>query len=630
MAPLVATGFYAVNGENGGKSDEDMMEVSSVVSVQSGCPSQTESLLTLVSSQVNGTGTEDNKNLTGWDATSDDACSWEGVLCDEASLIRTIELKEKAFDGTLTTEIGCIDTLKHIHLTDCGFTGTLPDEIAALPSLKMIDLSSNDLTGSIPVFASKYMTEIMLGDNKFSNSLSNSLSNHQSLEWLDVSFNYLTGSIPPDIVTLQQLKVLEMSNNMLQSSLPEGMENLKSMENLFIQNNQLTGTLSTKMFTGESSLRQIWIDNNFFSGSLPQSLSNLVSLNNLSFSGNKIQGTIPSDICERVMHSGPNSKDSIRRDQTDTQCNNLACPIDQYSSTDNGKGYCMKCPEFTKAPFLGSSDCHTTNQRNILLKFYEYNNGHDWLLDEPWTQDADLSECEWEGIECNTMGKVQNIELVGKNISGSIYEGLGYLLNLAVLDLSNNKLTGTIPVELSLPPLTSFDISGNMIEGHVPSTLCQKSDVNGNGSDGNFSCDRIACAIGTFSSEGRETDSSSCKGCEDTGAIHLATSSCENPTSGSSSNWSDDFIVGLSATLAIVAFGFVGWFIMRRMKRERHSMVFTGDNHVSVTIGDEESRKVDERVPLSSDDHSSGSSSKVSVASKSSARKEVWLDVPRI
>jgi len=54
------------------------------------------------------------------------------------------------------------------------------------------------------------------------------------------------------------------------------------------------------------------------------------------------------------------------------------------------------------------------------------------------------------------MGKVQNIELVGKNISGSIYEGLGYLLNLAVLDLSNNKLTGTIPAELSLPPLTSF------------------------------------------------------------------------------------------------------------------------------------------------------------------------------
>ena len=52
------------------------MEVSSVVSVQSGCPSQTESLLTLVSSQVNGTGTEDNKYLTGWDATSDDACSW--------------------------------------------------------------------------------------------------------------------------------------------------------------------------------------------------------------------------------------------------------------------------------------------------------------------------------------------------------------------------------------------------------------------------------------------------------------------------------------------------------------------------------------------------------------------------
>jgi hypothetical protein len=306
--------------------------------------------------------------------------------------------------------------------------------------------------------------------------------------------------------------------------------------------------------------------------------------------------------------------------------------VDTYSTSagDNaGSGYCVECPQDTRAPFLGSSECHSTNQRQILWNFYENNNGQEWLLDKPWLNDPNVSECDWEGITCTSFGKVQKIQLAGRNISGRIYEGLGYLLNLSTLDLSGNVISGKIPVELSLPPLSTFLISGNQIEGDVPFVLCQKSDINGNGSDGSFTCDRVACPAGTFSSLGHSSDSNECGGCDDSSSIFLGSSSCNNPSKGSSVNLSDGFVIGLSAAISLIAFGFVGWFVVRRLKGRGPTSFesYMGSSHVSVIIGDEENRKGEERIPLSSDDLSSAPSK---TSSTRSARKEVWLDVPRI
>lgn len=63
-------------------------------------------------------------------------------------------------------------------------------------------------------------------------------------------------------------------------------------------------------------------------------------------------------------------------------------------------------------------------------------------------------------------------------------------------------LTGHLPSSLRFPPLEELDISGNRLIGYVPPTLCLTGDINGNGLDGEFKCDVIACKAGTYNNYG--------------------------------------------------------------------------------------------------------------------------------
>ena len=201
------------------------------------------------------------------------------------------------------------------------------------------------------------------------------------------------------------------------------------------------------------------------------------------------------------------------------------------------------------------------------------------------------------------------------------------------MDLSDNLLTGKIPVELALPPLSTFKISGNQIEGQIPTVLCQKSDINGNGDEGLFTCDRVACPEGTYSSSGHATGSNECDVCNDKDSIYLASSTCENPSKDYSFNLTDGFVIGTSAIVSLLAFGFVVWFVVKRLKKNEHGSFesYTGSSHISVTIGDEHHRKGEERIPLSLDDQSNAASNSSRKSDSSrNTRKEVWLDVPRI
>jgi hypothetical protein len=71
-------------------------------------------------------------------------------------------------------------------------------------------------------------------------------------------------------------------------------------------------------------------------------------------------------------------------------------------------------------------------------------------------------------------------------------------------------LTGFLPSDFRFAPITTFDVSGNSISGHVPILMCIKEGINNNGigpSDVDFdllySCDNIVCSRGSYSSIGR-------------------------------------------------------------------------------------------------------------------------------
>ena len=70
-------------------------------------------------------------------------------------------------------------------------------------------------------------------------------------------------------------------------------------------------------------------------------------------------------------------------------------------------------------------------------------------------------------------------------------------------DLSDNSLSGFLPSDLRFPPLEILDVANNRLEGFIPPMLCLTGDINGNGMNGDFNCDVVACSPGTWSPIGR-------------------------------------------------------------------------------------------------------------------------------
>ncbi|XP_062088647.1 probably inactive leucine-rich repeat receptor-like protein kinase At5g48380 [Humulus lupulus] len=90
--------------------------------------------------------------------------------------------------------------------------------------------------------------------------------------------------------------------------------------------------------------------------------------------------------------------------------------------------------------------------------------------------------CKFTGVECwhPDESKVLNIRLSGMGLKGTFPRGLGYCKSLAGLDLSNNKLFGTLPSDISklLGFVTTLDLSFNNFSGGIPKSLANCSYLN--------------------------------------------------------------------------------------------------------------------------------------------------------
>lgn len=322
------------------------------------CTTASDALLTLVEGDV---GLNWATHRQGWNQTTN-VCQWYGVSCDSTTTtVEGVDLSNSNFEGTLTTELGCLSDLKNFVMKQNIISGTFPQALADLPSLKNLDLSENEVGGPVPIFGSKDLEEIVLGSNAFTGMIPDAgFANlyHPNLTWLDLSFNSLSGSIPPSIASMKELEILELSNNKLTGSIPGTFGNLTKLEDLFLDANSLTGTLPLSLFTSSSKLKKLLLHDNLFSGTLPQQVSNLQNLTDIYIDGCKLQGTIPSALCNKNLNSANN-------DLNGGKCEKVACPIDSRSLTigeHNGVGNCEECPDKTRAPFLGSSICGTTRQ----------------------------------------------------------------------------------------------------------------------------------------------------------------------------------------------------------------------------------------------------------------------------
>ena len=145
----------------------------------------------------------------------------------------------------------------------------------------------------------------------------------------------------------------------------------------------------------------------------------------------------------------------------------------------------MKNILFAVLAFIGISHLSfaqiTVSEYNALMDLYQSTNGANWTNNTGWSS-ADPNVVQsvqgWYGVSTNTNGNVTSLYLAYNNLSGSMPQEIGDLVNLTTLYLQGNQLSGAIPPSIgNLNNLIDIDFNSNQLSGNIPSQLGNLSSI---------------------------------------------------------------------------------------------------------------------------------------------------------
>ena len=316
-----------------------------------------------------------------------------------------------------------------LSLANNGLSGTIPTQLGDLTNLQTLSLSGNSLSGTIPT---------QLGD----------LTN---LQTLSLSGNSLSGTIPTQLGDLTNLQTLSLSGNSLTGCVPDSLYQAPSND---------MSSLGLPSCTEKDALVALynatdganWTDNtNWLSeGSLGDWYGVTTDADGriigLSLADNNLSGTLPSEL-----------KDLVNLQTVYLANNSLSgcIPDNLYQASMNDAGS------------LGLPPC---TEKEALAALYNATDGANWTGSRNWLSDRPLGE--WSGVYTGADGRVTQLRLHSRGLSGTIPAELGNLASLQYLALNDNNLSGAIPTQLgNLANLTELYLDGNDLSGSIPAEL---------------------------------------------------------------------------------------------------------------------------------------------------------------
>ncbi|KAL3850009.1 hypothetical protein ACJIZ3_011891 [Penstemon smallii] len=162
--------------------------------------------------------------------------------------------------------------------------------------------------------------------------------------------------------------------------------------------------------------------------------------------------------------------------------------------------------------------CYSENEVSILLSIKEsfidpLNHLKDWKLP---TVGNSTVHCNWTGVQCNSNGEIQILDLSNMNLTGKVSDeiqslqtlqslnlscndfssplpkSLSNFTSLQIIDLSQNYFINAFPIGLGMVKgLISLNASGNNFSGYLPedlgnATLLESLDLRGNFFEGSI------------------------------------------------------------------------------------------------------------------------------------------------
>ncbi|GAB4858840.1 hypothetical protein Ancab_040376 [Ancistrocladus abbreviatus] len=362
----------------------------------------------------------------------------------------------------------------YVNLSHNGIRGALPDSGFQNFGFYFLDLSYNSLEGSIPSFLTQ-LEHLDLSNNKLSGSISSwSLTTNATLHFLDLTNNHLSGELPDCWMYINQVEVLNLGNNSFSGNIPSSFGNLNSLEVLDLSSNNFSGELPSSMKYC-TSLQILDLSENFFSGQVPYWFgNNLIMLNVLILRQNEFFGSLPWEICRlhyiivldlsvnNFIGTIPNCLynltylfEGVNSSKTDDESNSF-----QWIDTEVGSfGH----------PGSGSTVINIDIHAYLVWK----GSRREYWKNLALVKSIDLSSNKLSGeipVEISFLVGLQSLNLSRNHLTGPITSKLGQLKELESLDLSRNQLFGEIPISLSaLNFLDTLDLSYNNLSGKIPS-----------------------------------------------------------------------------------------------------------------------------------------------------------------
>ncbi|KAL0710717.1 hypothetical protein Bca4012_017695 [Brassica carinata] len=393
-------------------------------------------------------------------------------LFDLTSL-KKLFLQSVRLQGSISPGFKKLQLLETLVMSSNELSGEIPAVLGDLPQLKHLDLSENSFQGQIHRFLDTLsknkgnsLLSLRLNFDRLEGTLPESLGALRNLEILELTGNSFTNSIPSTIGNMGSLKKLDISYNSMNGKIPESLGKLEELVDLNLMENKWEGVLLKSHFLNLRSLKSFSLRTEpnrsvIFkvpSTWVPPFRLELINIENCQIGPSfpmwlQVQNKLNSvtlrntGIADKIPHSWFSS---IASDVTQLylENNRITGTLPQNLVFPNLAAF-----DLSSNNFQGPFPSWTTNAAELCL--YQNN------FSGPLPPDIDV-----------LMPRVRKINLFHNSFNGEIPPSLCQLTGLEILNLRNNRFSGSFPnCWRSSSQLNEIDVSENNISGMIPESL---------------------------------------------------------------------------------------------------------------------------------------------------------------
>jgi Leucine-rich repeat (LRR) protein len=367
--------------------------------------------------------------------------------------ISYINLDENLIVGTIPIDITTLSGINFLHLRRNSLTGTIPDNIGILNKIRNLEFEQNFLEGTLPSSIGN-MTEIQvlkLEKNSFVGTIPDEYADLHNLENFDLDSNSLSGTIPSFMGDFPNMTLFDVSSNNMHGTIPDKFKGMVKLVNLLLNENHFSTDESHEYFldfldtTVQTNLKVIDVSHNDFTKKISPTIFKSETLHTFVAAANCFDyGALPENICEAT---------SLRYLVVSGLSSGVACR-QYFSDLSFFDGFTVQVLAEGTLP----SCVYNLPDLKVL---YASGNGLHGNLGETLSNN------------------LTSVDLSLNRLTGTIPEAF-VNANLSLLDLENNKLGGTLDVFNRMEPEQNPDLrlSVNHISGVLPDTLLKLTHLD--------------------------------------------------------------------------------------------------------------------------------------------------------